>query len=45
MSYHATRKTVSVVKTTWNRNCTAMPNPPPNVTDEDWCDWKPFGKY
>lgn len=44
MSYHATRKTVSIVKTTLNRNCSEL-TPPIDVNataNPDWCDWVPF---
>ncbi|XP_075234453.1 major facilitator superfamily transporter 16 isoform X2 [Lycorma delicatula] len=43
MSYHATRKTISVVKTTLNRNCSEL-TPPPGINGSNsyWCDWAPF---
>jgi OPA family glycerol-3-phosphate transporter-like MFS transporter 1/2 len=43
MSYHLSRRSLSVVKPELNhRNCSELPSQPPNVTDEYWCDWKPF---
>ncbi|XP_063799826.1 glucose-6-phosphate exchanger SLC37A2 isoform X2 [Pseudophryne corroboree] len=43
-SYHLSRKPISVVKSQLNRNCSALPNPPANLSENDttWCDWAPF---
>jgi hypothetical protein len=44
MSYHLSRRSLSVVKPELNhKNCSDVsPQPPNNETDEYWCDWKPF---
>ncbi|XP_008481754.1 glucose-6-phosphate exchanger SLC37A2-like [Diaphorina citri] len=41
--YHATRKTISIVKTTLYHNCTGL-TPPPGIPpgNDTWCDWAPF---
>ncbi|XP_068621748.1 glucose-6-phosphate exchanger SLC37A2 isoform X2 [Battus philenor] len=43
MTYHLTRKPISVVKSVLHQNCSALP-PPPGVdpTDHQWCNWPPF---
>ncbi|RVE52242.1 hypothetical protein evm_003161 [Chilo suppressalis] len=43
MTYHLTRKPISVVKSVLHRNCSTLV-PPPGVdpANEDWCDWPPF---
>ncbi|XP_065344751.1 glucose-6-phosphate exchanger SLC37A2 isoform X2 [Cloeon dipterum] len=46
MSYHLSRKPISVVKAVLNQNCTGL-EPPPwvviNATNRNnWCDWAPF---
>ncbi|KAL4712234.1 hypothetical protein ACJJTC_011095 [Scirpophaga incertulas] len=43
MTYHLTRKPISVVKSVLHRNCSQLV-PPPDVdpTNDDWCDWPPF---
>ncbi|XP_049883808.1 glucose-6-phosphate exchanger SLC37A2 [Pectinophora gossypiella] len=43
MTYHLTRKPISVVKSVLHRNCSALV-PPPGVPpgDDTWCDWPPF---
>lgn len=40
--YHATRKTLSIVKTTLYHNCTGLTPPPGIVPNTTWCDWAPF---
>ncbi|XP_028160198.1 glucose-6-phosphate exchanger SLC37A2 [Ostrinia furnacalis] len=43
MTYHLTRKPISVVKSVLHRNCSGFV-PPPGVdpADDNWCDWPPF---
>ncbi|KAJ0183037.1 hypothetical protein K1T71_001013 [Dendrolimus kikuchii] len=43
MTYHLTRKPISVVKSALHQNCSDL-NPPPNVdpSDDQWCNWPPF---
>ncbi|XP_053621852.1 glucose-6-phosphate exchanger SLC37A2 isoform X2 [Plodia interpunctella] len=43
MTYHLTRKPISVVKSVLHRNCSELP-PPPDVGpgDDQWCNWPPF---
>ncbi|XP_072948638.1 glucose-6-phosphate exchanger SLC37A2 isoform X2 [Epargyreus clarus] len=43
MTYHLTRKPISVVKSVLHQNCSALP-PPPDVVpgDDQWCNWPPF---
>lgn len=43
-SYHLSRKPISVVKSQLHRNCSALPNPPANISENDttWCSWAPF---
>ncbi|XP_063292905.1 glucose-6-phosphate exchanger SLC37A2-like isoform X2 [Pelobates fuscus] len=45
-SYHLSRKPISVVKSQLHQNCSALPNPPANISENDttWCDWAPFEK-
>ena len=45
MSYHLTRKPISVVKNVLHQNCSDVPAPHSKVPDNDtsWCDWAPFG--
>merc|ERR1712142_381541 len=42
LSYHASRKPLSIVKAELHKNCTIQPNPNKNDTDPNWCDWVPF---
>ncbi|XP_074598840.1 major facilitator superfamily transporter 16 isoform X2 [Brevipalpus obovatus] len=43
MSYHLSRRPLSIVKTILNRNCTGLtPTIGANLTDPCWCCWKPF---
>ncbi|KAH1000287.1 hypothetical protein HUJ04_000206 [Dendroctonus ponderosae] len=41
MSYHMSRKPISVVKAVLHRNCSALAPPAPDAPD-NWCDWAPF---
>ncbi|XP_063907193.1 glucose-6-phosphate exchanger SLC37A2 isoform X2 [Zophobas morio] len=44
MSYHLSRKPISVVKTVLHQNCSGM-TPPPDIDPSNrgtWCDWAPF---
>lgn len=43
MTYHLTRKPISVVKSALHQNCSDL-TPPPNVdpSDDQWCNWAPF---
>ncbi|XP_063293022.1 glucose-6-phosphate exchanger SLC37A2-like [Pelobates fuscus] len=45
-SYHLSRKPISIVKSQLHQNCSALPNPPANISENDttWCDWAPFEK-
>ncbi|KAG9482420.1 glucose-6-phosphate exchanger SLC37A2 isoform X2 [Eleutherodactylus coqui] len=45
-SYHLSRKPLSVVKGQLHQNCSAIPNPPANISGNDttWCSWAPFDK-
>ena len=46
MSYHLSRKPISVVKTVLHQNCSGM-TPPPDIDPSNrgtWCDWAPFSK-
>lgn len=40
--YHATRKTISIVKTTLYHNCSSLILPPGQPPNSTWCDWAPF---
>ncbi|XP_026754312.2 glucose-6-phosphate exchanger SLC37A2 isoform X2 [Galleria mellonella] len=43
MTYHLTRKPISVVKSVLHRNCSELPPPPGVAPDDDqWCNWAPF---
>ncbi|XP_045770784.1 glucose-6-phosphate exchanger SLC37A2 isoform X1 [Maniola jurtina] len=43
MTYHLTRKPISVVKSVLHQNCSALPQPPDvRPGDDQWCDWAPF---
>lgn len=45
MSYHLSRRPLSVVKTILNRNCSQLiPEPDVDTSDPCWCCWKPFDK-
>ncbi|XP_073964834.1 major facilitator superfamily transporter 16 [Choristoneura fumiferana] len=43
MTYHLTRKPISVVKSVLHQNCSGLV-PPDNVDpgDDQWCNWAPF---
>ncbi|XP_026734819.1 glucose-6-phosphate exchanger SLC37A2 [Trichoplusia ni] len=43
MTYHLTRKPISVVKSVLHQNCSAL-TPPPGTdpSDDQWCNWAPF---
>ncbi|CAH2101629.1 unnamed protein product [Euphydryas editha] len=43
MTYHLTRKPISVVKSVLHQNCSAL-TPPPDIRpgDDQWCNWAPF---
>ncbi|XP_052738740.1 glucose-6-phosphate exchanger SLC37A2 [Bicyclus anynana] len=43
MTYHLTRKPISVVKSVLHQNCSGL-TPPPGVrpADDQWCNWAPF---
>ncbi|XP_045457926.1 glucose-6-phosphate exchanger SLC37A2 [Melitaea cinxia] len=43
MTYHLTRKPISVVKSVLHQNCSGL-TPPPDVRpgDDQWCNWAPF---
>ncbi|CAH2056025.1 unnamed protein product, partial [Iphiclides podalirius] len=43
MTYHLTRKPISVVKSVLHQNCSGL-QPPPGVdpADDQWCNWAPF---
>ncbi|CAK1592814.1 unnamed protein product [Parnassius mnemosyne] len=43
MTYHLTRKPISVVKSVLHQNCSGL-QPPPGVdpTNDQWCNWAPF---
>uniref|UniRef100_A0A8C5MRE9 Glucose-6-phosphate exchanger SLC37A2 n=1 Tax=Leptobrachium leishanense TaxID=445787 RepID=A0A8C5MRE9_9ANUR len=45
-SYHLSRKPISVVKSQLHQNCSSVPNPPANISQNDttWCSWAPFDK-
>ena len=46
MSYHLSRKPISVVKSTLNANCSEVyPDEDNKHNDTHWCDWAPFGMY
>ncbi|OWR45597.1 hypothetical protein KGM_200451A, partial [Danaus plexippus plexippus] len=46
MTYHLTRKPISVVKSILHQNCSGL-TPPPDIRpgDDQWCNWAPFSKY
>lgn len=46
MTYHLTRKPISVVKSVLHQNCSTLV-PPPGIRpgDDQWCNWAPFSKY
>ncbi|XP_049824711.1 glucose-6-phosphate exchanger SLC37A2 isoform X2 [Aethina tumida] len=41
MSYHMSRKPISVVKAVLHRNCSDI-KPDPDPDNPNWCDWAPF---
>ncbi|XP_053546155.1 glucose-6-phosphate exchanger SLC37A2 [Bombina bombina] len=43
-SFHLSRKPISIVKSQLHQNCSALPHPRQNISDNDttWCDWAPF---
>ncbi|CAG4948481.1 unnamed protein product [Parnassius apollo] len=43
MTYHLTRKPISVVKSVLHQNCSGL-QPPPGVdpSNDQWCNWAPF---
>ncbi|XP_075460430.1 glucose-6-phosphate exchanger SLC37A2 isoform X3 [Ascaphus truei] len=43
-SYHLSRKPISIVKSQLHQNCSALPYPHQNISENDttWCDWAPF---
>ncbi|XP_069803052.1 glucose-6-phosphate exchanger SLC37A2 isoform X1 [Dendropsophus ebraccatus] len=43
-AYHLSRKPISIVKSQLHRNCSEIPNPPANISENDttWCNWAPF---
>ncbi|CAH0712790.1 unnamed protein product, partial [Brenthis ino] len=43
MTYHLTRKPISVVKSVLHQNCSTLV-PPPGIRpgDDQWCNWAPF---
>lgn len=43
MSYHMSRRPISVVKSVLHRNCSDIRPTNPNE-DDNWCEWAPFGK-
>uniref|UniRef100_A0A2H1WDP7 SFRICE_012655 n=1 Tax=Spodoptera frugiperda TaxID=7108 RepID=A0A2H1WDP7_SPOFR len=43
MTYHLTRKPISVVKSVLHQNCSALVPPPgTDPNDDQWCNWAPF---
>ncbi|XP_013136405.1 PREDICTED: sugar phosphate exchanger 2 isoform X2 [Papilio polytes] len=43
MTYHLTRKPISVVKSILHQNCSGLVPPPgTDTTDDQWCNWAPF---
>ncbi|KAF9407658.1 hypothetical protein HW555_012391 [Spodoptera exigua] len=43
MTYHLTRKPISVVKSVLHQNCSALVPPPgTDPSDDQWCNWAPF---
>lgn len=42
MSYHMSRRPISVVKSVLHRNCTDIRPTNPDEND-NWCEWAPFG--
>ncbi|XP_026331150.1 glucose-6-phosphate exchanger SLC37A2-like, partial [Hyposmocoma kahamanoa] len=44
MTFHLTRKPISVVKSVLHRNCSELPPPVPpyDPKDDQWCNWAPF---
>ncbi|KAL1456543.1 hypothetical protein WDU94_001265 [Cyamophila willieti] len=40
--YHATRRTISIVKTTLYHNCSGLTPPDNIIPNSTWCDWAPF---
>lgn len=43
LSYHASRKPITIVKAELHMNCSSI-DPNHNHNSSDWCDWKPFDK-
>lgn len=43
MTYHLTRKPISVVKNVLHRNCSDVTHAV-GGNDSNWCDWAPFGE-
>jgi len=46
MTYHLSRKPISIVKNVLNQNCTGLPTPPSvlaNISLDNQCGWAPFG--
>ncbi|XP_061381562.1 glucose-6-phosphate exchanger SLC37A2 isoform X1 [Danaus plexippus] len=46
MTYHLTRKPISVVKSILHQNCSGL-TPPPDIRpgDDQWCNWAPFNTH
>ncbi|VVC99920.1 unnamed protein product [Leptidea sinapis] len=42
MTYHLTRKPISVLKSVLHQNCSALPPPDWTPTNDEWCNWPPF---
>ncbi|XP_013177255.1 PREDICTED: sugar phosphate exchanger 2 isoform X1 [Papilio xuthus] len=43
MTYHLTRKPISVVKSVLHQNCSGLVPPPgTDTSDDQWCNWPPF---
>lgn len=41
LSYHASRKPITIVKAELHMNCTSL-DPNHHYNSSNWCDWKPF---
>jgi len=44
LSFHASRKPITIVKAQLHHNCSSDHHEHPNTNDTTWCDWKPFDK-
>lgn len=42
LSFHASRKPITIVKAQLHHNCSSDHHDHPETNSTTWCDWKPF---